>query len=212
MSFHGAGLFSTSPFSPNWNHIPAIGGTLQLTAVEWVGGVVRGGATWTYSSDNTGVCTVNSSGLVTGTGVGACNITAQSDDGTSAVFPVGCALLSWVTKTIAFGASTSISASGGGPSTTWQVGTPGCVAPIGTYNAQGLVAGSSLTLETIQGAFTNPGSGTATAHCPIVCNFQTGQTTVLNMLQGNLSPIWLFPGIYAQSVLTVTGVPNWNGN
>ena len=210
---HSAGLYSASPFSPNWNHVQSVGGTLQLTAIEFnQNGTVRSAATWTYSSDNAGVCTVNSSGLVTGAGAGTCNITATSDDGVSAVFPVGCALLSWVTRTIAFGTSTTISASGGGPSTIWQVGTPGCVAPIGSYNAQGLVSGASITLGTIQGSFTNPVPGTATAHCPVFCVFQTGQTTLVNSLQGNTNPLWLFGGIYAQSTLTVTGVPNWGGN
>jgi hypothetical protein len=212
--FHGVGLYTTSPFSPNWNHIPSVSGTLQLTAVEWrANGTIRSAATFIYASDNTSVCTVNSSsGLVTGAGTGVANITATSDSGFSAVFPVGCALLSWVTRTIAFGNSTTITASGGGASTTWQVGTPGCVVLAGPSNVAGVVTGATVTLNTIQGAFTNPIGGTATAHCPVSCNFQTGQTTLLNSLQGNANPIWLFSGIYAQSTLTVTGVPNWGGN
>ena len=214
----GVGLYSASPFAPNWNHISVIGGTLQLIATEWnKDATVRSAATFSYSSDNTNVCTVNSStGLCTGAGVGVCTITARSDDGFAAQFPVGCALLSWVTRTIAFGQSTTISCSGGSKANpSWYIGTPGCVSAIGNYDPQGPIVGSTITLNTIQGEF-NPNTptppATGNAHCPVFCSFSTGQTNLLNLLQGNISPIWAFPFISAASTLTITGVPQWTGN
>ena len=98
------------PLSPNCLHIGTVGGTLQLFAQAYdIKGIpISPGFNW--SSDNTSVATVNSSGLVTGVANGICNITAQASDAglASASTPFGVALVSANSITIAYGNSTTL--------------------------------------------------------------------------------------------------------
>jgi uncharacterized protein YjdB len=94
------------PFSPNCLHMPTAGSTIQLfaTALDSNGLIVS--TTFTWSSDNAGVATVNSStGVVTGVASGICNIQAQADDSGAAKsgIAVGVALLSANTISLAYG-------------------------------------------------------------------------------------------------------------
>ncbi|HET9406031.1 MAG TPA: Ig-like domain-containing protein [Candidatus Sulfotelmatobacter sp.] len=211
------GVFNANlaPGLPNWNNIPTIGGTLQLAAVEFLTtGTIRSAATWTYSSDNTAVATVNSStGLVTGVSSGTCHITATSDDMQVGVLPIGVALLSLGSSTIAFGSSTTVTCTGGTAfNTNWSTGAPGCtslVAPTADPLSLGRIVGGQVTVKSDFG-MTLTGSPVP-AHVPIVCSFQTGDLTIPNALQGCALPNVIFGGIYASTTLTVTGVPGWQG-
>lgn len=134
---------------------------------------IDGSDTFTWASDNTGVATV-SAGVVTAVASGTCNITATSVNGNGeGFFPLGVALLTLGSSSIAFGQSTTISCNGGSGTTKWTTGTPGVIALVGTPDpSTGFVAGASITVDTISGAFTQSSSNppaTATAHCPIFC-------------------------------------------
>ena len=214
----GVGVYNTNTNrnTRNYNHISALNGTISLAAYAVnQNQTIDGSATFSWASDNASIATVNSSGVVTAVASGTCNITATSSNGQGeGFFPLGVALLTLGSSSIAFGSSTTIAASGGGSSTLWVTGTPGCIALIGTYDQNtGFVMGASITINTISGAFTNPASGTASAHCPIDCIFQTGQTSVANLYLGTAAGrLANFDGIYASATLIVTNVPRWNGN
>jgi len=144
----------------NWNHITATSGTMTLAAYSVKqNGTIDGSDTFTWASDNTAVATV-SAGVVTAVATGTCNITATSVNGNGeGFFPLGVALLTLGSSSIAFGASTTISCNGGSGTTKWTTGTPEVIALIGPYDqATGLVTGSSVTIDTISGAFTQSSS------------------------------------------------------
>jgi Bacterial Ig-like domain (group 2) len=102
-------LGRNSPAPPFFAELPAYptaGSTIQLfaTALDSNGLIVS--TTFTWSSDNAGVVTVNSStGVVTGVASGICNIQAQADDSGAAKsgIAVGVALLSANTISLAYG-------------------------------------------------------------------------------------------------------------
>jgi len=214
------GVYNTSVSnnSPNWNHITTSNGTMTLAAYSVKqNGQIDGSDTFTWASDNTGVATV-SGGTVTAVATGVCNISATSADGNGeGFFPLGVALLTLGSSSIAFGQTTTIVASGGSATTKWTTGTPGVIALAGTPDpSTGFVTGASITVNTISGAFTQTSSSppaTATAHCPIFCIFQTGQTSVANAYLGTAAGGNAnFGGIFASLSLTVTSVPHWQGN
>ena len=214
------GIFNTAinNDSANWNHITTSNGTMTLAAYSVKENLtIDSGDTFTWASDNAGVATV-SGGTVSAVTTGVCNITATSVNGNGeGFFPLGVALLTLGSSSISFGSSTTISCNGGSSTTKWSTGTPGCIALIGPYDqGTGLVTGASITIDTISGAFTQTSSSppaTATAHCPIFCVFQTGQTTVANAYLGTtVGGNATFGGIYASLSLTCTLVPHWQGN
>ena len=213
------GVFNTAinNDSPNYNHITTTSGTMTLSAYSVKENLkIDSGDTFTWASDNTGVATV-SGGTVTAVAAGVCNITATSTNGNGeGFFPLGVALLTLGSSSIAFWQSTTISCNGGNSTTKWSTGTPGCIALIGPYDqGTGLVTGASVTVNTISGAFTQTSSSppaTATAHAPIYCVFQTGQTSVANAYLGTtVGGNANFGGIYASLTLSVTLVPHWQG-
>lgn len=214
------GVFNTAinNDSANWNHITTSNGTMTLAAYGVKqNGTIDGSDTFTWASDNTGVATV-SGGTVTAVATGVCNITATSVNGNGeGFFPLGVALLTRGSSSIAFGQSTTVSCNGGSSTTKWTTGTPGVIALAGTLDpSTGFVTGASITVNTISGAFTQTSSSppaTATAHCPIFCIFQTGQTSVANAYLGTAAGGNAnFGGIFASLSLTVTSVPHWQGN
>jgi hypothetical protein len=93
------------PSGPNVLHMPTAGSTVQLVATAFDSSGLIVSTSFTWSSDNTGVATVNSSGLVTGVANGICNIQAQANDSGAAKgsIAVGTALLSVNSMTIAYG-------------------------------------------------------------------------------------------------------------
>ena len=204
--------------SPNYNHITTTSGTMTLAAYGVKQNLtIDGSDTFTWASDNTGVATV-SGGTVTAVATGVCNITATSVNGNGeGFFPLGVALLTLGSSSIAFGSSTTISCTGGGGTTKWMTGTPGVISLAGTPDpSTGFATGASITVNTMSGAFTQTSSSppaTATAHCPIFCVFQTGQISVANAYLGTtVGGNANFGGIYASLSLTVTSVPHWQGN
>jgi hypothetical protein len=214
------GVFNTAinNDSANWNHITTSNGTMTLAAYGVKqNGTIDGSDTFTWASDNTGVATV-SGGTVTAVSTGVCNITATSVNGNGeGFFPLGVALLTLGSSSIAFGQSTTVSCNGGSSTTKWTTGTPGVIALAGTLDpSTGFVTGASITVNTISGAFTQTSSSppaTATAHCPIFCIFQTGQTSVANAYLGTAAGGNAnFGGIFASLSLTVTSVPHWQGH
>ena len=65
------------PFSPNCLHMPTIGATIQLFATSRDKNGLVVSTTFTWTTDNAAIATVNSSkGLVTAVASGICNIKA----------------------------------------------------------------------------------------------------------------------------------------
>jgi hypothetical protein len=97
------------------NSVATVGGTLQYSAFAFdtnvstlypFGNPIQPQPSWTWTTSNGSVATVNSSGLVTGAGAGICTITASIVVG-SATFSgsaqFGCALITPATATVNFG-------------------------------------------------------------------------------------------------------------
>ena len=108
--------------------MPTAGSTIQLfsTAFDQNGLIVSTSFTW--SSDNARVATLNSgTGLATGVANGICNIQAQANDSGAAkgTISVGVALLSANTISLAYGNSTTISSVGGFNTANWCGGAEG---------------------------------------------------------------------------------------
>lgn len=155
-----------------------------------------GGGTW--SSSNTGVATVNSSGVVSGLSMGTTTISYT-------VTNVGCGprtstMLVTVnaipnagtisgTTTVCFGSNTQLS-SNGAAGGTWSSTTPS----VASVNASGLVTGLSAGSTTIQYTVT-AGGCTSSATAVVTVNKQPGLTdcpliiTTANTLQGTCSGI-----------------------
>jgi hypothetical protein len=185
--------------------MPTVGATIQLYAFAWDqnGGAVSTSFSW--STTNSGVATVNGSGLVTGAATGICSIKAiASDSGVTGTTSVGVALLSQNSLTIANGSSTTISSVGGFKTINWDSGAPGAAqiyAGVATSNGQmnpGNADGhndgngdGAPTATIVTGIYAGPTTFTATAHVPIFANIG---------------------GIYCQATANVTGVSNWAGN
>ena len=176
--------------SPNYNHITTTSGTMTLAAYSAKQNeTIDSGDTFTWASSDTGVATV-SGGTVTAVATGVCTITATSVNGNGeGFFPLGVALLTLGSSSIAFGSSTTISCNGGGSTTKWMTGTPGVIALAGTLDPNtGFVTGASITVNTISGAFTQTSSNppaTATAHCPIFCVVSNGTNVGCKRLSRN---------------------------
>ena len=132
----------------------AVGGTTQFSATAAdAGGEPLPGATFTWSSDATGVATVSSTGLVTGTGAGTATITATSGgkNGTATVTvtanvePVASVDVTPATAEILAGGTLQLTATPkdaagqplSGRTITWGGGSAG----IATVSATGLVSG-----------------------------------------------------------------------
>jgi hypothetical protein len=190
------------PLSPNCLHMPTAGSTIQLfaTALDANGLIVS--TTFTWSSDNAGVATVNSStGVVTGVASGICNIQGQANDSGAAKssIAVGVALLSTNTISLAYGNSTTISSVGGFNTANWCGGCPGAAEVIAGTIVNGFVTNSANpslgwnpgpTATIITPIYQGPISFTATAHVPIFASVG---------------------GIYCMATANITGVPNWAG-
>jgi hypothetical protein len=195
------------PFSPNCLHMPTAGSTIQLfaSALDSNGVIVPTSFTW--SSDNGGVATVNGSGLVTGAANGICTIKATANDSGAAVgsTSVGVALLSANTISLAYGSSTTISSVGGFPTANWVGGCPGAAEVVAGTIVNGFVMNSAdpigwnpgPTATIITPVCQGPTNFTATAHVPIFASV-------------GISPA-LPGGIYCIATANISGVPNWAG-
>jgi hypothetical protein len=139
------------PLSPHCLHVQTVGGTLQLFAQAYdIKGIpISPGFNW--SSDNTSVATVNSSGLVTGVANGICNIQAQAADAglASASTPLGVALLSANSISLAYGNSSTLSSIGGFPTANWCGGCPGACEVVAGTIVNGFVVRQTRVWEGI---------------------------------------------------------------
>ena len=189
------------PFSANSLHMPTAGSQIQLfaTALDRDGVVVSTSFTW--SSDNASVATVNGSGLVTGVATGICKIQAQANDSGAAIgsIAVGVALLSSNTISLAYGNSTTISSVGGFDTVNWGGGCPGAAEVRAGTRVNGFMVNSANpslgwepgpTATIFTPVYQGPTSFTATAHVPIFASVG---------------------GIYCMATANITGVPNWVG-
>lgn len=198
------------PLSPNCLHRPTAGATIQLFAFAFDGnGVLISPITFTWTSSDAGVATVDSNGLVTGVANGICVIKAVAFDSGAAVgtISVGVALLSANTISLAYGNSTTISSVGGFTTANWCSGAPGSAEVRAGTRVNGFIANSAdpgtgwepgpiATIFTP--IFQGPITSTATAHAPIFASV-------------GISPA-LPGGIYCMATANITGVPNWAGN
>jgi uncharacterized protein YjdB len=148
-----------------------IGGTQPLSAVtKDAAGNTLTGRVVTWSSSNTAVATVNSSGLVTAVAVGSATITATSEGkrGTAAItvtlVPVASVTVSPASASIGVGGTQQLSAvtkdSAGGTLTGRAVTWSSSNTAVATVNASGLVTGVSAGSATIT-ATSEGKSGTA---------------------------------------------------
>ena len=187
--------------------MPTVGSTVQLFATAFDSNGLIVSTSFTWSSDNTGVATVNSSGLVTGVANGICNIQAQANDSGAAKgsIAVGTALLSVNSMTIAYGQTATISSVGGFATAGWSSGAPGAAQVYAGTIVNGFVVNSANPIGWNPGpiativtpVYQGPTSFTATAHVPVFVS-----VGISNALPG---------GIFCMAMVNVTGVPNWTG-
>jgi hypothetical protein len=188
--------------------MPTAGSTVQLVATAFDNSGLIVSTSFTWSSDNTGVATVNSgTGLVTGVANGICNIQAQANDSGAAKgsIAVGVALLSANTISLAYGNSTTISSVGGFPTANWSSGAPGAAQVYAGTIVNGFVVNSADPIGWNPGPiatiltpiFQGPTSFMATAHVPIFAS-----VGISNALP---------TGIGCMATANITGVPNWAG-
>jgi len=190
------------PSGPNVLHMPTAGSTVRLVATAFDNSGLIVSTSFTWSSDNASVATVNSgTGLVTGVANGICNIQAQANDSGAAKnkIAVGVALLSANTISLAYGSSTTISSVGGFDTANWFGGCPGAAEVRAGIRVNGFIVNSANPglgsepgpIATIfTPVYQGPTSFTATAHVPIFANVG---------------------GIYCSATANITGVPNWSG-
>ena len=139
----------------------AVGGTQQLTAqLKDANGNVLTGRTVTWSSGNTAVATVSSTGLVTGMGAGPATLTATSETktGTSqitvAVVPVATVTVSPASSSVFVGGrqqltATTNDANGSvltGRAVTWSSSNPAVATVDGSGLVTGVAAGGPVTI------------------------------------------------------------------
>ncbi len=147
---------SVSPASAN----VAVGGTQQLSAVTRdSAGTTLTGRVVTWTSSNTTVATVSSSGLVTGRAAGAATVTATSEGKTATsaitviVVPVATVTVSPAAATMAVGATQQLSAvtkdSAGNTLTGRVVTWTSDNTTVATVSASGLVTAQAIGAATI---------------------------------------------------------------
>jgi Pectate lyase len=154
-----------------------IGGSAQLTATVSPSNATNKSVTWT--SSNTGVATVNSSGLVTGVVAGSATVTVRTADGgftatsaitvTSGTVAVTGVSVSPTSASVAAGGTVQLTATvspsnATNKSVTWSSSSTG----VATVNSSGLVTGvaaglATVTVRTSDGGFTATSSITVTS-------------------------------------------------
>ena len=139
-----------------------VGGTVQFVAVPLDStGTALGGRTVTWASSNTGVATVDGSGLVTGVTVGSATITAtcEGKSGTGAVtvtavtVPVASVTVSPASASVPTGQTVQLTATtkdaNGNPLTGRTVTWASSNTSVGTVSSSGLVTGVAAGSATI---------------------------------------------------------------
>lgn len=152
-----------------------IAGTTTFTANS----VVLGGGTGTWSSSNTAIATVNSSGLVTGIGAGNCNIVYTISGGCSG------------TKT----AQQSITITPNATISSVTGTSPICIAGTTTYSANSVVHGGG----TGTWSSSNTAVATVDSSTGIVTGIAAGNTNIIYTIIGGCSGTKS-----AQQTLTIT--------
>ena len=173
----------TYTVTPNAS-IASVTGTSALcigaTATYSANGVVTGGGTGTWSSDNTAVATVNSSGLVTAVAAGTCNIKYSISGGCGSAsaqqaLTVSALPVVSVTGPTSFcgGTTTTLSPSTGG---TW----------VSNNTAAATVSGNTVTGTTAGGSATFTFTTTASPNCAATTSAVTvtGLPTVYGVTGG----------------------------
>ena len=179
----------------------AVGGTRQLSAVtkDSAGGTLTGRVV-TWSSSNTAVATVNSSGLVTGVAAGSATITATSEgkSGTAAitviVVPVASVTVSPAAATIVVGGTQQLSAvtkdSAGntlnGRVVTWSSSNPAVATVSASGLVSGVAAGSASITATSEG---KTGSAAVTVQTPPTVSGDTIPLQIVRMDGGSGSAL-----------------------
>ncbi|TMJ02801.1 MAG: hypothetical protein E6H01_06260, partial [Bacillati bacterium ANGP1] len=188
---------TVSPAAPSMQ----VGQAMQLSATpKDVGGTALTGRVVTWASSNTGVATVNSSGLVTGVAAGSATITATSEggSGTSALtvtnVPVASVTVSPAAPSVQVGQTVQLAATpkdaGGAALTgrvvTWASNNTGVATVNGTGLVTGVAAGSATITATSEG--TNGTAALTVSVVPVAsvtvtpatASIQAGQTVQLS--------------------------------
>lgn len=174
---------SSVTLSPETATITGLGNTQQLTATISPNNATNKNLTWT--SNNTGVATVNASGLVTSVASGTATITVTTEDGsftdtseiTVVYVPVSSISLSTNSVTIytigTYKTTTLIATISPGNATnsnvTWTSSSPS----VATVNSSGLVTGLTVGSTTITVTSSDNNSITATATVTVIARTVT---------------------------------------